>query len=162
MRSSLVALTVAAAVLATSPLHAQQRRNWGAQWKAFGSQNHALYVGGLQEGYIGIPVLVGVLVGELPAEGAVEDDNVRALNLTDEQKTLLKAIAEARFKDYEIELFGVEAVSRVVDDLYSDPSNTFIQWDEMVRVSVLRLRGEPDDRIQQRLAILRAVSAGRD
>ncbi len=74
-------------------------------------------------------------------------------------KRLIGELAEDQYRAVEIERFGTEAVCRVVSDLYSDPSNTFIPWSDMVRVALMRLAGVPEYEVAAELSILRRVVA---
>jgi len=116
-------------------------------------------VGGLQEGSYSISELGGVLTGQLPPQGAAASPKVDSLALTPLQKRLIGELAEDQYRAVEIERFGTEAVCRVVSDLYSDPSNTFIPWSDMVRVALMRLAGVPEYEVAAELSILRRVVA---
>jgi hypothetical protein len=137
----------------------RQRRNWGEEWKSHNLQSHMLYVGGLQEGSYRMSVLGGVLTGQLPPQGASANRKVDSLALTPLQKRLIDEIAEDQYRAVDIERFGTEAVSRVVSDLYRDPSNTFIPWSDMVGVALMRLAGVPENEVASELSILRQVVA---
>ncbi len=137
----------------------RQRRNWGEEWKSFNLQSHTLFVGGLQEGSYSMSALGLILTGQLPPKGASASRKVDSLALTPLQKRLIGELAEDQYRAVEIERFGTEAVCRVVSDLYSDPSNTFIPWSDMVRVALMRLAGVPEYEVAAELSILRRVVA---
>lgn len=146
----------------TAPARLEPRRDYGAEWRRLGLQNHILYVGGLEQGSAWMEQALLAMAGDSTPLDSAQLATARRLRLTPFQRRLVRTLAEDRAAPMAIERFGTQAVSRVVSDLYGDPANTFIPWIDIVTVSVMRLRGDSTPVVDERLRELRAAAARRD
>jgi hypothetical protein len=99
------------------------------------------------------------MAGELPPSTDLQRQ--LAGSLSPPQKTLLKRVADEHYKTISMEGFGVRVVAQTVTNLYDDPANSFVPSSEMVKVALIRLRGDPQAAIDHELEVIAPLGCGK-
>lgn len=124
----------------------QERQQYGRQWQQLNLSEKTIYLCGLQDGaYYLIRFKMSM-------------DNFKELSLNQAQKDKINILMEKHLKEIDISSLGTDVVADVILDLYRDPANTFIPWQDMAEVAVMRLQGKPGDDIMRTLEINRKAA----
>jgi len=146
---------VLAIVLVCGVTFSQERREYGRQWQQLDLSQRTLYLSGLQEGAYNMMFFAKNITGDLPSEDELSNRLVKELNLNQSQKHKIDTLMEKRLKEINISSLGTGVVADVMVNLYKDPANIYIPWDEISKVAVMRLQGKPEDDVIRALQTLR-------
>jgi len=138
--------------------YGQKRQNYGDIWKGLDYSQHHFYLGGLQEGTHELLLLRFLFDHRIPTSDPTEKALIENLNLTTRQRNLLIEIIDKRLNEILIEEFGTEAIAKVMTNIYDDPANTFIGFDDIAKIAVMKLRGKSEEDVRRELEILRRAA----
>ena len=139
--------------------YAKKRQNYGDIWKSLDHAQRHFYLGGLQEGTHELLLLRFLFEHRIPISDPTEKTIIENLNLTTRQRNLLMEIIDKRLNEIRIEEFGTEVIAKVMTNIYDDPANTFIGFDDIAKIAVMKLKGRSEEDIKRKLEILRRRSA---
>lgn len=121
----------------------QERRQYGREWRQLNLSERTIYLSGLQEGAYQLNNF------------KMSMDNFKELNLNQTQKDKITILIKKHLKEIDISSLGTGVVAGVMEDLYKDPANTFIPWNEMAELAIMRLQGKPGGLIMKTIEALR-------
>jgi len=138
--------------------YAQKRQNYGDIWKGLDYAQRHFYLGGLQEGTHELLLLRFLFEHRIPINDPAEKTIIENLNLTTRQRNLLIEIIDKRLNEILIEEFGTEVMAKVMTNIYDDPANTFIGFDDIAKIAVMKLNGKSEEDVRRKLEILRRAA----
>jgi hypothetical protein len=143
----------------TSQSYSQKRQDYGRIWKSLDQTQRSFYLGGLQEGTHELLFLRWIFDGSIPITDPIEKSIIEKSKLTNKQRNLLIQIIDKRLNEIDLEAFTTDVIADVMTDIYNDPANTFIDFHDIAKVAVMKLRGKPEEDVRKALEnFRRAVS----
>jgi hypothetical protein len=138
--------------------YAQKGQENGRIWKSMSKDERHFYLGGLQEGTHELAIIGALLTGRLQPSDPSEKVMLKKLALSGSQRELLSELIDRHLKEIDLELFGTNAIADVMTNIYDDPANTFINFHNIAKIAVMKLKGKSDEDITGELQVLRRVA----
>lgn len=130
---------------------AEEKYNYGLNWKAMDGFEQQLYLLGMQHASADLNLLKARIRG---------GEDIALSNLKWEQRLALVNLVDEQLQKYtQLTKFGPEAVSKEMGEVYEDSNNTFVPYSGCFIIAIMKLEGRPANDIAKTLEKWRNIGA---